>query len=405
MRKRLFKWHSSLAMFALIPIFIVCVTGSVLVFKVELDTWLRPHHMLVAEPPIHSARTSENTVSVGANPDSRMPLDTLMANVSSANPDYLLAGWELFYGQERTDTAYVIKRDTDTWYKIYIDQYSGELLSKPQDMHHYITDWLLELHYAFLLGFSGTVVGVFIALIMFFLGVSGIILYRKFWAKLFTLRWQAARRILFSDIHKMVGILASPIFLLIAFTGGYWNISIIYHELSEHGLGDEHHVMSEVMHNETINFDILRLDSQQQIESFIPNYLAIPNEDDMDIMFFGEVATTNPLLSQYGSMLVYDHNTGELKTKYDIRSAGVLQKFDDSTRKLHFGYFAGIWSKIVWCIIGLAPVILMVTGTLMFIIRRNPKTRLNKRNMSVLNHDSSKDDFIEFESTHCKRSK
>jgi len=388
MRKQLFKWHSSLAMFALIPIFIVCVTGSILVFKVELDTWLRPHHMLVAEPKPQSqsvnTRGSDNATSIKT--DARVPLDTLMDNVSGANPDYLLAGWELFYGQERTDTAYVIKRDTDTWYKIYIDQYSGELLSKPQDMHHYLTDWLLELHYAFLLGFSGTIMGVFIALIMFFLGVSGIILYRKFWAKLFTLRWHAARRILFSDIHKMIGILASPIFLLIVFTGGYWNISILYHELSEHGLDEEHHVMSQIMHNDAISFTQLRVDSQQQIKSFTPTYLAIPNEDDMDIIFFGEVHTNNPLLSQYGSMVVYDHATGELKTKYDIRTGGLLQKFDDSTRKLHFGYFAGIWSKIVWCLIGLAPVILMLTGTLMFIIRRNPKTRLNARNTALLNH-------------------
>ena len=85
-------------------------------------------------------------------------------------------------------------------------------------------------------------------------------------------------------------------------------------------------------------------------------------------------------------MVVYDHATGALKTKYDIRTGGLLQKFDDSSRKLHFGYFAGIWSKVVWCMIGLAPVILMLTGTLMFIIQRNPKTRLNKRNTSLPNH-------------------
>lgn len=383
MRKRLFKWHSYLAMFALLPIFIVCVTGSILVFKVELDTWLRPYHMLVIEPQIPEL---QGKVDVNVQRDTRVPLDTLMANVTQTHPDYLLAGWELFYGHQRTDTAYVIRRDTDTWFKIYIDQYSGALLSAPQDMHHYITDWLLELHYAFLLGFSGTVLGVVIALIMCFLGVSGIMLYRRFWAKILTLRWHAARRILFSDIHKMVGILASPIFLVIAFTGGYWNISILYHEISEHGLGDEHHVMSQVLHNTSLNFDTLRLASQQEIPSFIPNYLAIPNEDDMDIMFFGSVATNNPLLSQYGSMVVYDRQTGELKTKYDIRHAGVLQKFDDSTRKLHFGYFAGIWSKIIWSIVGLAPVILMVTGTLMFIIRRQPKTRLNRRKKTLPAH-------------------
>ena len=60
--------------------------------------------------------------------------------------------------------------------------------------------------------------------------------------------------------------------------------------------------MSEIMHNNAISFTELRVDSQHQIESFTPTYLAIPNEDDKDIMCFGEVQTNNPLLSQYGSI-------------------------------------------------------------------------------------------------------
>jgi uncharacterized iron-regulated membrane protein len=74
-------------------------------------------------------------------------------------------------------------------------------------------------------------------------------------------------------------------------------------------------------------------------------------------------------------MVTYHHKTGDLVMASDIRDAGFLRKFDDSTRKLHFGYFAGIWSKIVWCIIGMSPVILMITGLIMYLIRRKPKLK------------------------------
>jgi uncharacterized iron-regulated membrane protein len=368
MRKTLFKWHSYLALVAMIPVLVISITGSILVFKVEIDSWLRPHHMVA------SVEFNNETLA-----PKRLSLDTLMSNVQTAYPDYILAGWELFdvnhqstdpSADMRTDTAYAIKKYTDTWYKIYIDQYSGEVLSQPKHMEHYITDWLLELHYAFLLHFSGTVIGAIFGLILLFLGISGIILYRHFWRRLFTLRFQAAKRILFSDLHKMVGIFSSPVLIVIAFTGVYWNVSIILHEALEHGFEEAHPPITEAYHSPALSFESLRRQASDEIESFQSTYLAIPNEPEMDITFFGEVETVNPLISQYASTVTFDHKTGELLLAADIRDAGFLRKFDDSTRKLHFGYFAGIWSKLIWCIVGLSPVLLMLTGLYMYLLRK-----------------------------------
>jgi len=373
MRKTLFKWHSYLALFAMLPLLVISITGSILVFKVEIDSLLRPHHMLVGYDRTFTIEQRE-----------RKGLDDLMLSVQNAYPAYLLAGWELFgtdteqsevLGNLRSDTAYAIKKNTDTWFKIYIDQYSGEVLSQPKDMEHYITDWLLELHYAFLLHFSGTIMGAIFGIIMLFLGVSGVILYRKFWRKLFTLRLTSAKRILFSDIHKMIGIFSSPVLILIAFTGVYWNVSIILHEVMEHGFEEPHPLIFEPYHSPNISFEVLKQQASKEIPSFNATYLAIPNEPNMDITFFGEVATSNPLLSQYASMVTFDHKTGDLVASSDIREMNVLRKFDDSTRKLHFGYFAGIWSKVLWCIVGFSPVLLMLSGLIMFISRRKPRIK------------------------------
>jgi len=377
MRKSLFKWHSYLALIAMIPVLVISITGSILVFKVEIDSLLRPHHMVVNPAQLTNGKTGQ-----------RLALDDLMSTIQETYPDYVLAGWELFGTNnnavaedfDRSDTAYAIKKNSETWFKIYINQYSGEILSEPKHMEHYITDWLLELHYAFLLHFSGTVIGAIFGLILLFLGISGIILYRKFWRKLFTLRFKAAKRILYSDVHKMIGIFSSPVLIVIAFTGVYWNVSIVLHEVLEHGFEEAHPPITEPYHAETISFETLRENASKEIESFRATYLAIPNEPKMDITFFGEVDTVNPLISQYASMVTYHHKTGDLVVATDIRDTGFLRKFDDSTRKLHFGYFAGIWSKIVWCVIGLSPVILMITGLTMYLVRTKPKrNNVNKR--------------------------
>ncbi|MBD1388789.1 PepSY domain-containing protein [Neiella sp. HB171785] len=352
MRKKLFKWHSYGAIIALLPIFIVSITGSILVFKVELDTLLRPEHM-----------------SVAAQPNApRMPLDQMMQQVVTTHTDFELAGWELFDDKRRSDAGYLMMRGTDDWYKIYLDQYQGKLLSEPQPMGHYLTDWLLDLHYTFLLHTQGAVVGFVVALVMLFLGISGVVLYRRFWAKLFTLRLSAAKRILYSDFHKFTGIISSPVLIIIAFTGAYWNFVVLQHE-AEHAL-EGHHYIEAPYHSPEISFEALRLQAEQELATFKAGYLSIPHEPDEQITFWGEVATGNPLTSEYASTVTFDKSTGELIATFDIREASNTAVVLDSFRKLHFGYFAGLPSRIIWCVLGLMPVLLGITGLVMYLIRK-----------------------------------
>jgi uncharacterized iron-regulated membrane protein len=353
MRKKLFKWHSYTALITLLPLLIISITGSILVFKVELDSLLRPAHMLV-----------------NAAPDTgRVSLDTMMSTILKQNTEFELGGWELFDNHSRSDAAYLIKRGTEDWYKVYINQYTGETLSQPHIMGHYLTDWLLELHYTFLLHITGASFGFVLALVMVFLGISGIILYRRFWAKLFTLRLTAAKRVLFSDIHKFTGITSAPMLIIIAATGAYWNIAGILHEVDEHS-ENRHVFIEQPLHSSQINFESLKGQAEAHIPSFKAGYLAMPHEADLDIVFYGEVSSHNPVHSEYASTVGFDKLTGKLIYSQDIREADILMVFLDSFRKLHFGYFGGMLTRILWCIVGLMPLILGLTGVYMYAQRK-----------------------------------
>lgn len=352
MRKKLFKLHSISALIALIPLIVISVTGSILVFKVELDTWLMPEHMVVTQTQ--------------AAP--RVDFDELIDAVERQYTNFIVGSWELFDNNERADAVYLVSTDNGEWFKMYINQYTGEHMSGPVGVTHHITDWLLSLHYTFLLGFTGTTLGFVFSLILLFLGVSGLILHRQFWRKLFTLRLSAARRIFFSDLHKFIGVTSSPVILILALTGGYWNASEMLHE-AEHHIEDEPHLTAKV-YNDALGFQQLLEQSKSSIEGFTPTYLTFPYEADLPIVFYGDVPNKNLLSSEYSSTVTFDKNTGKLIAASDVRQTSGFWFFVDMFRKLHFGYFGGLTTKIIWCVLGLSPLWLALTGLYFYLFRK-----------------------------------
>ncbi|WP_350594075.1 MULTISPECIES: PepSY-associated TM helix domain-containing protein [unclassified Pseudoalteromonas] len=372
MRKTLFKIHSWVALIAIIPLIVISITGSVLVFKSEIDGLLMPNSHFV----------------VKALPE-RLPIDKLIAKTERTYPNYIVASWEIF-NDDTADRVYLIKRGTEQWAKLHLNQYTGDILSEPLGTSHYFTDWFLELHYTFLLndfknlpGQTGTVLGFFFAVFLLVLGISGLIIYRKFWRRLFSVRWRATLQIVLSDIHKMTGVLGSPIIIILAITGGYFNWAVWYHEVIEHAQ-EEHYVLTNPLYSHDISLQQILDDSKKQISTFNGTFLVLPLEPDENITLFGEVSTTNPLASEYANTITYSKLTGEHMANWDIREVGIGWQVIDSFRKLHFGYFAGLVSKVLWAVIGLSPVWLAGTGFYLWLTRRARKkqsrqNRLNKR--------------------------
>jgi len=370
MKKKLHKWHSYSALIAILPLLLISITGSILVFKVELDTILMPEKMII-----------EST-----SPTTRVSLDNLMAQIKSSYPNHEIGSWEIFTDHLRTDTAYLIEHNTNQWSKLYLNQYTGEILSIPVGLSDNLTDWLLDLHYKLLLEANGIFLGAIVSCLLLFLGISGMVLYRKFWLYFFTLRLKAATRIIFSDIHKMVGIVSSPVIIILAFTGAYWNIAEVVHEIEDHIIKTPHKV-TQALHSPNISMQSLYENTISTINDFEATYLLMPYEPAMDITFYGKLNTTNPLNSNYASSISYDKITGKLVSFEDVRQASTLHVTIDSFRKLHFGHFAGLTSKLLWCLLGLSPVILACTGLYLFWYRRrkrSPKHTLTNKGLVSL---------------------
>lgn len=355
----------------MIPFLLICLTGSLLVFKKEIDGLLLPE-----------------VAALTATEQPRLPLRELQQRVNEQLPDYEIGSWELFPpGHDEADRVFVIKNGTDTWYKVHLNPTTGTLQSEPTEPGHYLTDWLLELHYTLLLNdlktlefnfateHFGLLLTLVLGLFLLFMGISGLIMYRRFWARFFTLRWNQRLLAVFSDLHKMAGTFASPVLLVLGVTGVYYNGLIFYEEWTEHGGGQAHHIMTERLYSDSVDIDALFADSQQRIEGFTPTYVLFPFEPELPFTVFGRAPTANPLLSNYGSVSNYDAQSGEYLSTYNLNEQGVGTKTLDAFRRLHFGSWGGLPVKVLYSFVGVLPLLLAVTGTYIWWQRRKKRTR------------------------------
>lgn len=373
MRKTLFKLHSYFALVALVPLMIVSVTGSILVFKAEIDQWLMPE---VAALP-YTDKAMDHFVRKNHN--------QLQETIEERFPDYIIGSWEMFYDGREADRVYLIKKGTDDWYKIFFDPFVGVVLSEPVELTSYLTDFLLSLHYTFLLNGVGsedsqwgTFVGLLAAMILTFLGVSGLIIYRKFWLQLFQLRIKKSARVIAGDLHRFIGVWSSPVVLVLGITGIYFNAVEYYHEVFEH-TEEEHYHPTENLYSGQLDFQFILEDSKRQLDGFTPTYLLYPFEPEVSITVFGYLPSANPFASHYASTVTYDRSNGELLSAVNGQETGVANQVFDSFRKLHFGSFAGVTSKVIWSLLGLAPLFLAITGLTVWLLRNNKRSKKKAR--------------------------
>ncbi|WP_199610806.1 PepSY-associated TM helix domain-containing protein [Flocculibacter collagenilyticus] len=376
MKKTAFKLHSWLAMSAIIPLLIISFTGSILVFKKEIDALLMPNSATLSVQSFTQNSTSEHLLT------SRQSLNSLHNTVKHAFPEYHLASWELFDNHTDPDIVYLVKNNTFDFYKIFLNPYQGTILSEPVSLTHYLTDWLLELHYTFLAEEIGAVIGAAYAMILIILGITGIIMHSRFYKTLFTLRLKRAKKVLFSDIHKFIGIVASPVLLILGLTGAYWNVAGVIHDLEEH----EHHhkyVMNTPRYNHNLSLDALVENAQSRVQGLTVTYLSLAYEPGKQIGLYGRVPTSNPLLSDYGSGAQYHRQTGSFISLWDIRQRNAIPKILDSFRALHYGTFGGLITRIIWCALGAAPIILGITGSYLWLARRARKRKAKHQRKQI----------------------
>ncbi len=353
MRKRLWQLHSWLGLIAGLGLIVIGLTGSLLVFHDDIEAAINPE-----------------LVTVTPTPAGRLPAAELLVSAERQLPGYSVAGWLYQLDEpEKADLLYVRKHGSPDWLFATANQYTGEILASPRLGTETFTGWILDLHYQLLADHTGLLIAGLLGLALFLLGVTGIYLYRAFWKNLVTFRWNASRRILFSDTHKFIGITSVAFNLILGFTGAWWNLThVIGHWIEGH---DEEKPAAAVRYYaEPLNIDALIADTDKHIPGYLPRFVSLPSEEGgWPVTFYGQ-APGHFLTGPYGSTVSYDPQTHVFKESYDIRQAGLWSRIADTFTPLHYGTFGGLPVKILWCLGGLTPGALAITGFVMWRLRR-----------------------------------
>ncbi|WP_115719018.1 PepSY-associated TM helix domain-containing protein [Gallaecimonas mangrovi] len=344
MRRTLWKWHGYLGLTAAIPLLVIALTGSVLVFKKELDSVLMPS-------------------AIEAQTTQRLAMGQLKTAAQAQLGEHEILGWQP--GEPGyTDLLYVAKLGTYQWQKAYLDPSSGALVRSPAALQDDITDWLLELHFTFLSGPIGIAVAGVTAVLLLAQAISGFILHRRFWKTFFTLRLKKSLRLLLSDAHKMLGIIAAPVFLVLGITGAWWNLDEFSEAINKED--DSIYALKGRYYSDQINLDTLISSAQQQIPGFQTTYIRFPDKSYPGIHLFGHPQNAGALRSGAGSIVSFDDQTGAVTGQFPAAKANWLYQLKDSFEPLHFGTFGGLISRVIWCIVGFIPCLLALSGFVMW---------------------------------------
>ncbi len=352
-KKTLWRLHAWLGLLAGVPLLIIALTGSWLVFKPELDALLLPER-----------------TQIEAAAEGRRSLDVLLALVREAHPDEVVVGWAPAESATRSDVLFVIKKGSGLWRKMYLDAQQGRLLTEPLALEDGVNDWLLSLHYTLLGGHLGMLLAGVVALMLIGLGVTGFLIYRRFWRRLFTLNLRQAWRGLAGEFHRKLGVIAAPLFLIMGVTGAYWNITHAVADLAEHGLSEEHEIVTGSWLGAGLSLDALADQCAAAVPGYQPAYIALPKDEQGLVTFYGQVPERGFLRSPYGITFSFQREHGKLIAETDIRTQGLVLQVIDAFRPLHFGNFGGLPVKLFYCLFGMLPAWLALSGFAVFVLRR-----------------------------------
>jgi uncharacterized iron-regulated membrane protein len=265
----LFWLHRWTGLIAAVPMAVILISGTVAVFKDEIDELLNPA-LLVVEP--HGTPISLDRAFDAVRSEARPVLSVYL-------PEHDRRPY-LFYRRGPGGRAE----------QVAIDPYHGIVLgSRPANGH--FADILRQLHVRFyFFGATGRIVVGAFGLVLAVSGISGLILYPRFLRaqKWHEIRWARGPQWIHSDLHKLFGIGTLALNLLWAITGavlGLENLTAYYRPAQEYI-----HPYPSVQASSNrlgVPLENALAAARQSLPGFIPNNLAFPAGERGPLIVYG----------------------------------------------------------------------------------------------------------------------
>ncbi|MFD3445406.1 PepSY-associated TM helix domain-containing protein [Microbacteriaceae bacterium 4G12] len=363
-RKLIGGIHLWLSMIAGVFIVLLGLTGSLLVFKPELNRLFHPSLYKVTDQP-------------------QVSYEQALQNVATAHPK---GSVQRVYtpSEPNAKGIYLFQvKEGKTQTQIYVDPGTGKINGELGDKT--LLNQITAFHHNLLLkDWNGDQIVGIIGFIFAFITLSGIYLWWpgiKKWKRGFTMRRSTNTYVKQYDLHKIIGGVSIPFLLLVSITGALF----IYDEKLFGLFGAKAKVsppkqvlVSNPLPEGKLPVDRLLHIAEESGSNGTVMQLRMPEKAKKG----KKEGAVEVRLSRS-----YDPGNANVRMWLDAYSGKVLATLDPKVDQgltyqtwrfpLHTGVFGGLFTKILYAIGGLTPTILMCTGTYMWWhkkrVKRNKK--------------------------------
>jgi uncharacterized iron-regulated membrane protein len=347
------KWHLWLGLTAGIIVSIVGITGSVLVFRTEIDSELNP-----------ALYRSEKT-------GKRMDFGEVYHVLKQKYPDISVSYLMLMDGDEANYKLLDIRTREET----YINPYTGEIISRRMPAGSF-TGLVQEIHRSLLIPVVGRYVVGAASLVMFILTVTGLRMWLpRRWKSLkasLTVKFNAGAKRQLLAWHKVAGFFASPVLTVLSLSGCCitLNMAVLPLMFVFNGQAPE-----ELMRIFGAQSDTATHAAPLSAGEVFDRYrTAFPEASVQTVMFPASAAGVYMVNAVQGSrpaggkrtMHCIDQYSGRILFDSEKDLPNVAHAYLTWLQAFHFGSFGGILTKCIACLAGLLPLFLTITGFLIW---------------------------------------
>ena len=358
------KVHLYLAVWFGLLFVLIGLSGSVCVYRAELDEWFNPE-LYIAEPAAHS-----------------LSLDKILAAVRAAHPDRF-GVWTL--EMPRTPhgvvTAWFDKpRETvgDGYapLMVSVNPYTGEVLAN-RFWGQTLLTWLVDFHAELQLAGEGRQYVAWLAVFLLLSVLSGVYLWWPGWRELrhaFKIRHQAGVRRFLLDLHRLGGLLSAGLLVLLAFTGLHLAYPVLLETLTAaegmgHGDAGPNVHSSAVPNKRPVSLSEAVLVARGLFPSADIRRITTPLGENgtyrVNLRQHQELNQQHPLTTVW-----IDRWSGQIQAVQNPAKFSAGQSFVSWLWPLHTGEAVGGLGRFFWCLTGLTPLLLLVSGILHYLYRQ-----------------------------------
>lgn len=341
---------------------LLSVTGSILVFEHEIDRFLNRELL-----------THSETVDPGQEP---VPIDESISNIRQSFPGKEIQFMGLPADSNATMEVWLGSEPEYTY--VYVNPYNAEITGSRVGNSSF-TLFMHELHAHLLTGETGSVIVGISGIVLVLLCLSGIILWVPKAGKLLksiTVSFRKKFKRVNYDLHRSVGFWTCLLLLLFALTGS----ALVFYTGSESLLGsllNEKPAAAAPPSSIPENRDISHIYQKaiDKAKSLFPDgrvsFLYLPQgKTGVITVRMKQPAEWHPNGRTFVYLDRYSLETRRIEDGLNTRTSTAIMNM---MYPLHIGSFGGYFIKWLYVIVGLAPALLTVTGTLIWWMKKRKK--------------------------------